>query len=204
MGYGTLNYKESEGAKWVVGGELELSSGATFTNKAGDNVTEANIGAASSGSTAVEYGDGSSHKTVLTVAAFTQAIAGAALGFGKELYTFPEGMIKVEYATIDLTLTAATETGTPDVGLGTVVASGVIDVLSGTATFEDIMDGFTATAITSGGSDSNNYVAAEAGVLDGHTTAKKVFLNLAETWTATESVTIEAVVTVFWKFLGDY
>lgn len=163
------------------------------------------LGTASDGVVATEEMiDGVTRKTILTIKEFKQAIAGAALGFGKELYTFPEGLIKVTEATIDLTIAGATETGTPDTGIGTVVASGAVDVLSGTATFEDIMDGFTATAISSAGSASHNYVSAEAGVLDGHTTAKKAFLNLAETWKATEDLTISGKVTLFWKHLGDY
>lgn len=174
----------------------------TFSNEIR---TSSNIGAAFAGTTAVEYGAGGGrHKTVLTIAAFTQAIAGAALGFGKQIYTFPQGIVKAVYATADLTISAPTETGTPDIGVGTAVATGVIDVLSGDATFEDIMDGFTGTAITTVGSLSNNYVQAEAGLLDGHTTATKAFLNLAETWTATEEVTISGTVTIFWDFLGDY
>ena len=175
----------------------------TFSNEI---LTSSNIGTASTDVTAVEYGAGGGrHKTVLTIAAFTQAIAGAALGFGKSLYTFPEGVIKAVYATADITIFGATETGTPDVGVGSVVASGAIDVLNGTATFEDIMDGFTATAITTTpGSVSNNYVEAEAGLLDGSTTAIEAFLNLAETWTATEDLTISGTVTLFWDSLGDY
>ena len=164
-----------------------------------------NVGAAAADVTAVEYGNSTNHKTVLTVTAFTQAIAGAALGFGKSIYTFPEGVIKAIYGTVDITIFGATETGTPDIGLGTEIASGVIDVLDGTATFENIVDGFTGTAITTTpGSVTNNYVEAEAGLLDGNTTAIEAFLNLAETWTATEDLTISATVTLFWDFLGDY
>jgi len=162
------------------------------------------IGTASTGVVAAEEGEGELRKTTLTVAEFTQAIAGAALGFGKELYTFQEGVIDIVDVTADVTILAPTETGTPDIGVGSVVASGAIDVLSGTATFEDVMDGFTGTAITSGGSVSNNYVEAEAGVLNGAATANKIFLNFAETWTATEDLTISGTVTIFWRYLGDY
>jgi len=183
-------------------GDNTLSGITTFSN---ETVTAANVGTASTGVTAVEYGAGGGrHKTVLTLSEFTQAIAGAALGFGKSLYTFPEGFIKVVYATADVTIAGATETGTPDIGVGTVVASGEIDALDGTATFEDIMDGFTGTAITSEGSDSNNYVEAESELLDGHTTAIEAFLNFAETWTASEDLTISGTVTLYWDSLGDY
>ena len=203
----TSNYNEQGGKKWVVNGELEVNGDFNMTGtqtNSTDPITTVNTGTASTGVTATETGNGTLHRTVLTVDEFTQAIAGAALGFGKELYTFPEGVVKVRYGTVDLTISAPTETGTPDVGVGTVVATGAIDALNGTATFEDIVDGFTATAITSGGSDTNNYVEAEAGLLDGHSTAKKAFLNFAETWTATENLTISATVTLIWEFLGDY
>lgn len=199
----------TEGQEFKKGTDVLVSAtlGATLVALGYATATlEPSLGVASVGVIATEeLVDGITRKTTLTIAAFTQAIAGAALGFGKELYTFPEGVVKVTEATADVTIFGATETGTPDLGVGTVVASGAIDVLSGTATFENIMDGFTATAITTTpGSASNNYVVAEAGVLDGHTTAAKAFLNVAETWTATEDLTVAGTVTIFWKLLGDY
>ena len=215
MPYQTDNYEEQGGATWVVGGELDIVSGGTF-KIAGTTVsaTAAELnsvavietaGTASTGVTAVETGNETRHTTILTVAAFTQAIATAALGFGKSIYTFPEGIVKVKYATVDLTIFGTAETGTPDIGIGTVIASGEIDTLNGTATFESIMDGFTATAITTTpGSASNKYVEAEAGLLDGHTTEVEAFLNFAETWAATENLTISATVTLIWDILGTY
>ena len=75
-GYNTLNYEKQGGAVWVVGGELTLES-------TGKIITAANVGAASTGVTAVEYGNGFDHKTVLTLATTLPAIAGgASLGVG--------------------------------------------------------------------------------------------------------------------------
>lgn len=163
------------------------------------------VGTASTGVVATEEPlDGVLRKTTLVLSDVTQAVAAAALAFGAELYTFPEGVVKVESVTADVTIAAPTETLTPDIGVGSVIASGAVSVLGGTATFEDIMDGFTGEAITSGGALSNNYVEAEAGVLDGAATAKKAHLNIAGLWTASEDVVYSGTVTLYWKYLGDY
>ena len=168
-------------------------------------VLEPVVGAASSGVVAIEEPlDGVLRKTTLVISSVTQAVAAAALAFGKEIYVFPEGVVKVESVTADVTIAAPTETLTPDIGVGSVIGDGAVSVLGGTAEFEDIMDGFTGTAIDSDGTISNNYVEAEAGVLDGSTTAKKAHLNIAALWTASENVVYSGTVTLYWKYLGDY
>ena len=211
-----LNYNDitaagtAEASKALItDGSIDISGlnavGIATLTVTNDIITGAEVGTAGAGVTAVEYGTSGRHKTVLTVAAYTQGVVSANLGFGKSIYTFPEGFIKVDYATIDLTIFATASTVQPDVGLGSEVSEGVITVLSGSATFEDYMDGFTATAITTTpGSVTNNYVVAEAGVFDGHTTASPVFLNMAGAWVTTENLTIAATVTIYWTHYGDY
>lgn len=162
-----------------------------------------NIGAVSNG-TAVEYGDGYHHATVITVTDFTQAIAGANLGFGKKIYTFPEGGIKCKRAQFNITMTAATDTTVGEIGLGTVISSGVVTTLGGTATFEDIVDGFANTAPASDGGDTQAFKECEAGILDGSSTAKDMFLNFAGGWSATENITIGGTIILLWDYLGTF
>ncbi len=74
--------------------------------------TAAGVGAAGTGVTATEYGDGRMHQTVLTLGTgcVLPAIAGgAALGVGKLLYTFPAGaqIIDSAYMSVAITQTQA-------------------------------------------------------------------------------------------------
>lgn len=161
-----------------------------------------NKGAAASGCTAEEFGDDYQHVTKITVADFTQAVTAAALAFGKKIYDFPLGHIKVDRALIELTVTAPASTTTGEVALGTVVASGAAATTGGTATFEDIIDGTATTESSSTGAVTLVNKACEADVPDGHSTALDLYLNLAGTWEAAENLTISAEVTIFWKYLG--
>ena len=158
---------------------------------------------AATGVVAKEEGDEIVRKTTLTIAEFTQAIASAALGFGKKLCDMPEGAIKIEQVVARITTKGATCTSQPIIGVGTVVASGAVSVLSGTPTFVDVMTGFTGTAVSSTGSTSFKADTATAGVLDGTSTAKSLYLNMAAGWAVTESLTISGYVDIFWKFLED-
>lgn len=158
---------------------------------------------AASGVVAKEEGDEIARKTTLTIAEFTQAIAGAALGFGKKLCDLPEGAIKIEQVVARITTKGATSTSQPVIGVGTVVASGAVSVLSGTSTFVDAMTGFTGTAVSAAGSVSFSAATATAGVLDGTSTAKSLFLNMAAGWAVSETLTISGYVEIFWKYLED-
>jgi len=178
--------------------EREIAKGLIPADMAG-----ANVGAVANG-TVVEYGDKYSHVSVISITEFTQAVAGAALGFGQKIYDFPEGIVKCKRAIIDITMTAATSTDVGEVGLGTVVASGEISTLGGTATFEDIVDGFANTAPSAVGAATQAGKECEAGQLDGSSTAKDIFLNFAATWTPSEDITISGTVTLFWDYLGDF
>lgn len=161
----------------------------------------ANVGAVANGSVK-EYGDAYNHVSVITVTPFTQAVTAAALAFGKKIYDFPLGHIKVDRALIKLTVTAPTSTTTGEVALGTVVASGAAATTGGTATFEDIIDGTATTESSSTGAVTLVNKACEADVPDGHSTALDLYLNLAGTWEASENLTISATVVIFWKYLG--
>ena len=170
--------------------------------------TSVNVGAANTGTTAVEYGDGMTHKTVLTVNTTLPAIAGGAnLGVGKLLYTFPAGAIIVDGAYMSLAITQSQgniTADTPDGGLGTVIASGVVATLDGTGTFEDILTGQTfndcngtaevKTAIPTGGVP----LVIEAGA------AHTVYFNVADGWAASgdAAATLTGTVVLSWRFMN--
>lgn len=170
----------SSTANSVAGKAVVLDSG-------GDLRTASNVGTANTGVTAVEYGDGRVHSTVLTVSV-TDAVDiadTAALADGYLLYTFPAGAIIVESAYMSMALTVASteaQSDTPDVGLGTVIASGAVATLDGTGTFEDIITG--QTAADSNGTATVKTAIPTAGVPfvieagDAHT----VHFNIADTW----------------------
>jgi hypothetical protein len=149
-----------------------------------------NAGTPATGVTAVEYGDGFHHVTMLTLGAgcVLPAIAGgAALGVGTLLYTLPAGaqVINVSQMNVAITQTQAhINANTPTVGLGTVVASGVVSVLSGTATFQNINVGKAATNCT--GTATEQFVAGTAGggVLTDTGGVKTIYFNAAAIWAA--------------------
>ena len=195
-----------DGADDVLFATAAEAAGSAFDSTAMKTAgvqTTLNVGTATN-STAVEYGDGYHHCTVFTVTEFTQAIAGANLGFGKKIYDFPDGGVKCKRVMVDITMTAATDTTVGEVGLGTVVASSTITTLVGTATFEDILDGTANTAPSAVGAATQILAECESGILDGTTTAKDLYLNFAGGWSSTENLTISGTVTLFWDFLGDF
>ena len=160
--------------------------------------------AAPAGCTVVESkGVDGRYITQITVANFTQAIAGAALAFGKEIYDFPEGYIQVNGIKGHVTISAPTETSTPIIAFGSVVGSGAVAVLTGTSTFIDESISSTLGAITVTGTVNTLSKLGSGNTLDGHSSAKKMFMNFANTWVATENITIGAVLTIEWSFAGD-
>lgn len=170
--------------------------------------TTGNVGAANAGTTAVEYGDGAYHRTVLTVNTTLPAIAGGAnLGVGKLLYTFPAGAIIIDaaYMSIAITQTQGNITAdTPDVGLGTVIASGAVAVLSGTATFEDILTGQTAADCNGTATVKTAIPTAAVPLIVEAGGAHTVHLNVADGWAASgdAAATLVGTVVLSWRFLN--
>src|SRR5688572_1308268 len=122
---------------------------ATDSITAARLLTGTNVGTVTTAATtsAVEYGNGRDHFTVLTLTNFAIGTSGdnASLALGAKFYSFPAGTILVESATIVGGITAAISatTDTPEVGIGTVAATGAAATLT-TATWEDIIDGGAA------------------------------------------------------------
>jgi len=178
---------------------------AAINNLTGGLGTPSTIGSAVDGWTAVEYGTGAMHRTVLTRDDdFVKAVASAALAFGDQAYNFPLGLIRCVGGTITFTIQGATATNTPEVGLGSVLGAGVQTTLGAAgATMEDVLDGTATGAITLAGTDESYAFAAEAGVLDGTATAKDLFLNCAGNWAVTEDITFSDItIDLTWEFLG--
>jgi hypothetical protein len=172
----------------------------------GTGLNSLNVGAASSTyvSAVEEHGDGTFHKTRLSLTGALPAIAGGAnLAVGNLIYTFPAGVIRVISAYFDGVAITQSEgnitADTPDVGLGTVIASGAVATLT-TATFEDILTGQTfadcdGTAKLAGA--ASTLIIAAAG-------AHTVHLNAADGWAASgdAAATISGDVVITWEFLG--
>jgi hypothetical protein len=189
----------------AVTGASTLTGLVTATNGV---KTGLHVGTAATGSTAVEYGDGFDHTTVLTVSTTLPAIAGgAALGVGKLLYTLPAGAeIHVgSYMSMGITQTQGhINADTPVVGLGTVIASGAVSVLSGTAAFQDILTGQsaanctgTATVKTALATSSPFAFVTEAAG------SKAVYMNAAAAWAASgdPAALLVGTVVLNWAFM---
>lgn len=176
------------------------TEGLTFSGNTGN-------GTAGTGVTAVHYGDGKNMMTFLTLSGITVAPTGAAaLGIGALIFSFPAGIHVHEVTNMSIIPTAAagTSADTPDVGIGSVIASGVVSVLSGTATFEDYVTGQTATNCS--GTAVPATLAATAGALTGISlnvaaSAKTMYVNLADTWAAADTITLSGTVSIKWSKL---
>lgn len=164
-----------------------------------------NVGTIGSYGTVAEYGDGSFHKTVISLSGVLPAIAGGAnLAVGRLIYTLPAGNIRILSACFKSVAITASEANivadTPVVGLGTVIASGAVALLNGTATFQDILAG-QALADCAG----TGKVAAVASTLTVlSTAAHTVHLNVADGWAASGDLAaaISGDVIITWEFLG--
>ena len=178
----------------VLDGALKTTSGA---------------GTAGTLATAVEYGGGAIHRTVLTVSGsltITDATTAGAHG-SSTLYTFPAGAIRILGATADLAAlcgtTGLTATATNEIGLGTVTAG--TDNAALTSTEEDVITGSASDLVASA-----ETLAAQnlTGVgIDGTTTAGKVWLNFvfaADDASANDACAMSGTVTFYWINAGDY
>lgn len=149
----------------------------------------------------VEHGSGKRHNTVITFSD-THTLAGANLAVGSHLYTFPAKKILVHGVWISSTLTAATETATPDVGVGTTVGSGAQTVLSGVgAAAENIISGVASSAISAGGTaDTSETLASVCPLFLAASAA--VYYNMAAGWSASEDLTVSGTARISWEELS--
>ena len=182
-------------------GDINDGPAVTINNTA---VTSENVGTAATGVTAVEYGSGYIHTTVLTLATTLPAIVGGTnLGLGKLIYTLPGGaiIVKAAYMSAAITQTEGNITlDTPKVGLGSVIAVGAVTDLTGTATFDDIITEQTAgdcDGTASVKTIADQILVVETG--DDHT----IHFNTADGWAASGDVaaTLTGTVILEWIFV---
>lgn len=170
-------------------------------------VTSKNTGTAGTGVTAVEYGDGFNHTTVLTVSV-TDALTladNAAIADGYLVYTLPAGAVIVNSAYMTMAVTAAEDTtATPDVGLGTTIGSGANATLNAVgAAAENIITG--QTAADANGTATVKTIADQVLVIEtggDHT----VYFNVADTWADTAGADLTAdiagTIVLNWSFMA--
>lgn len=184
-----------------------MSVRAPFGTASDPNMPNKGTLASLTGLTVEEFGNETSHRTVLTFAAADvgSPTGAAALGFGTLVYTLPAGACIVKSSKFDIALQGGgvVDADTPDVGLGTVVASGVVSVLSGTATFENIHTGQTFDDCN--GTAEVNTAKATASpfeliveTADAHT----IYFNIADTWAGADDLTATGTITIEWDFIG--
>lgn len=157
----------------------------------GARLNSANVGAASAGVVATEYGDGMHHTTLLTLASLAVGTpnAGNNLAIGVQVYEFPAGVHAHKYSYLSLgLLQGGNDTDQPDLGLGSVIGAGAIAVLNG-GTMEDYITGQTWTATCDDTAQAAGPLGAKAGILTGISLnkagdEKSVFLNVADGWHA--------------------
>jgi len=188
----------------TIGTTLSVTGDTTVS----EVINTDNVGTASSNVTAVEYGDGHHHKTVLTISGMTLTIAGAAAeATGAQIYEFPAGVHahKVTHMSVALQGGGTVDADTPDVGIGSVAGTGAVSVLSGTATFEDYVTG--QTAADCGGTATVKMTGATAGYgtgisLNESGDEKSVFFNVADTWAGADTVTVSGTVVLEWTTIA--
>jgi hypothetical protein len=193
---------------------INLADGAGSIGEVGRFVnggltTSENIGTAGTSVTAVEYGDGRNHTTVLTISGLAYTVASAAAeAIGKLIYTFPAGAHAHEVTSLNVTLQGGgtVDSDTPDVGIGSTEATGAQATLDAVAaTAEDYITGQTATDCS--GTAVQALTAATAGygtgisLNDGGDT-KTVHLNMADTWAGADTVTVNGTVVIKWTSMS--
>ena len=194
--YNTLNYQEQGGAKWVIGGTLEIAPGGAIT-------TSNTAGVANTGVTAVEQSDGVNHITTLTISKTAAFASGdnASLAAGYLLYTLPAGAIAVTAAYMSVGLTNAEHAvETPDVGIGTLIGSGANATLGAVGpTAENIITGQTAGGCA-GTATVKTIVDQPLAIESGGSHA--VYLNAACAWanTAGAALNVDVAGTVVLKW----
>lgn len=171
----------------------------------GAPTTTVSLGTAATGVTAVEYGDGIRHTTVLTISTTLPAITGgAAEAEGVLIYTLPSGACTIERAYMAMTITQSEgniTADTPDVGLGTGQATGANATLDADATYEDILTGQTAADCD--GSETIKTVANQPVAIDA-ADAHTVYFNVADTWAASgdTGAAVTGTVVLVWNKLA--
>ncbi len=172
--------------------------------------SSANVGTLGSGTTAVEYGDGFNHVTVLTMGGTLPAITGdTAQAVGLLLYTLPNGVCRVKAIHMDVAITQSQgfiNNDTPKVGIGSLIAATAVSVLNGTTEFDDYVVEQEATNCTGTTTDKSEDTSPAGLKLIEDGGVKTIFFNAADGWAAAAggdaAATLSGTVTIEWTFLG--
>jgi len=194
--------------------ELDLLDGALIANTgtsvaaildtAGRIRAGAGNGTAGTGVTAVEYGDGLRHTSVLTLSGVAATIGDtAALAGGALIYTLPAGPIVVHGATmsVGLNLTTGTPTtDTPELGLGTTQGSGA------NATLGDVGAGaenILGPAVADDIAGTAELLTGTPGLAIEAAGAHTIYFNYADTWAnvTDTAATLAGTVVIDWSLL---
>ena len=148
-------------------------------------------------------------KCAIVDVAATQAITNAALCFGNLIWSAPKGIITINSIHSNVTIVSSgTQTADPEMGFGTVVGddSANATIEAADATMEDWVDGVSIGALTSTTAKEYGDTVWEMespNTMDGSTTAKKVHLNFAGTFTAAQTLTITGTVKIYYTVIAD-
>lgn len=160
---------------------------------------------------ASEYGDGIVHKSVINIPdTITLADTPGTGGYGGvKCYQFPAGMIMVLGVVPDLTASSASGSehgivaaADGDFSIGTIACNA--GALGGTEANVIASTAIAQFANTAGVIEGANSAAV---ILDGHTTAPGLYLNVIFDDTdssAADTLTLGGSMTVYWMNLGDY
>lgn len=190
----------------TVTGTLTAASAPIFQAGAAlPSLTAANIGAPGTNVTALEYGDGHNHVTVLTLTAVALAptIPANAEGAGAVIYTFPAGVYTGHMARLKTTAAVVdTATNAADVGLGSLIASGDIATLT-TAAMEDWITGQTVADVSAFVLDKATIMTGGVPLVFEAGGSHTLNLNAAATWNATvATLSVTGTVWIYWTYLG--
>lgn len=151
-------------------------------------------GTPNTGVTAVEYGDGRSHTSILTVSQ-TDALTvadNAALADGYLLYTFPAGAFAVNSAMMSIEVNHAdgeSAAGAGELALGTTASSGANATIGASATTDENICGPLAGVNTTDAA-VNTVLYSQLVIATGG--AHTVYLNIADTWANVTGTDLDA------------
>jgi hypothetical protein len=202
-----------DGSSLTIGAALNISANSV-TAISTDGAYESSLNSGTVGAatvTAVEHSDGRNYTTELTLASFViPAITGAgAEASGALVYTFPAGahIFSATYHSVAITCPGGNSADQPELGLGSVEATGANATLGAEgATSEDYTDGSTV-ADCSGTALVLGPVLPNAGIhtgiaLNATGDTKTVYLNLADTWAAADTITADGTIVFNWTMLS--
>ncbi len=184
------------------------ATSATGTATSAGHLNTLNNGSVPGTVTAVEYGDGYNHVTILTVTAavFVPDVPANVEEVGALIYTFPTGVHRVNATHMDITAIAL-ETNDPAdciLACGSTLAAGDT-VTFGVATDEDFIDGNAYDVTDLNGGTAKVLGESGDGTIFMTGDSKLFHINTAGTWTdgvAAGEATVTGTVTIWWTFLG--